>query len=176
MAIVPFDHAWSQVPAEDFVQDIVLDGLGAEFVSVGQGFRFGAGGAGTVATFAHYAELTTRVVPLVTRGPAGEPVSSTRIRRLILDGDVESAADLLGASLTLPAVTVDDGRLLISSRFVRPAPGLYLGRVNGHRCALRVCRDRTVAVDGAAATTGSTVEVTFEQRAFTDAARTPAEP
>ncbi|MET8325742.1 FAD synthetase family protein [Streptomyces sp. NPDC005181] len=163
VAIVPFDQAWSQVSAEDFVEGIVVDRLGAEFVSVGQGFRFGARGAGTTTTFDQCPELSTRVVPLVTRGPAGEPISSTRIRRLIFDGDVEVAADLLGAFLVLPAVVGDEGQLLISSEFARPAPGFYLGYVDSHPCALRVCQDRTVAVMGTART-GTHVEVTFVER------------
>ncbi|MFF3057412.1 hypothetical protein [Streptomyces sp. NPDC057909] len=164
VAIVPFDQAWSRVSAEDFVEGVLVDRLGAEFVSVGQGFRFGARGAGTTATFDQYPELSTRVVPLVTRGPAGEPISSTRIRRLIFDGDVEVAAGLLGASLTLPAVVGDKGQFLISSDFARPAPGLYLGYVDSRPCALRVCQDRTVAVMSTART-GTHVEVTFVKRA-----------
>ncbi|MFG2475539.1 hypothetical protein [Streptomyces fagopyri] len=164
VAIVAFDRTWSRVPAEDFIESVLVDRLGAEFVSVGQGFRFGARGAGTTATFARYPELSTRVVPLVTRGPTGEPISSTRIRRLVADGDVELAADLLGASFTLPAVVGDEGRLLISSTFARPAPGFYLGYVDSHPCALRVCQDRTVAVTSTART-GTHVDVTFVRRA-----------
>jgi riboflavin kinase/FMN adenylyltransferase len=130
VAIVPFDQAWSRVPAEDFVEGVVVD----------QGFRFGARGAGTTTTLEQYPELSTRVVPLVTWGPAREPISSTRIRRLIFDGDVELAADLLGASLALPAVVGDEGQLLISYEFALPAPGFYLGYVDSHPCALRVVR------------------------------------
>lgn len=164
VAIVPFDHAWSRVPAEDFVEGVLLDRLGAEFVSVGQGFRFGAHGAGTAATFDRYPELSTRIVPLVTRGAAGEPISSTRIRRLIFDGDVELAAELLGAALALPAVVGDEGQLLISSRFARPAPGFYFGYVDRRYCGIRVRQDRTVVVP-CPARTGTSVEVTFVKRA-----------
>jgi riboflavin kinase/FMN adenylyltransferase len=164
VAIVPFDQAWSRVSAEDFVEGVVVDQLGAESVSVGQGFRFGARGAGTTRTFEQHPELSTRVVPLVTWGPAHEPISSTRIRRLIFDGDVELAADLLGVSLALPAVVGDEGQLLISYEFALPAPGFYLGHVDSHPCSLRVCQDRTVQVMSTART-GTHVEVTFVKRA-----------
>ncbi|MGW2047703.1 FAD synthetase family protein [Streptomyces sp. NPDC001858] len=164
VAIVPFDQAWSRVPAENFVEDVLLDRLRADFVSVGEGFRFGARGAGTTATFDRYPELSTRVVPLVTRGGAGEPISSTRIRRLIFDGEVESAAELLGAALALPAVVGGEGQLLISPRFARPAPGFYFGCVDGRYCGIRVRQDRTAVVLGPART-GTSVEVTFVKRA-----------
>ncbi|MFF3462383.1 hypothetical protein [Streptomyces sp. NPDC002619] len=163
VAIVPFDQAWSRVSAEDFVEGVVVDQLGAEFVSVGQGFRFGARGAGTTTTFDQYPGLSTRVVPLVTQGPTGEPISSTRIRRLIFDGAVELAADLLGASVALPAIVGDAGQLLISSEFARPAPGSYLGYVDSHPCTLRVCQDHTVEVMRTART-GTHVEVRFVKR------------
>ncbi|MGW2935555.1 FAD synthetase family protein [Streptomyces sp. NPDC055722] len=163
VAIVPFDQAWSRVSAEDFVEGVVVDQLGAEFVSVGQGFRFGARGAGTTTTFEQHPELSTRVVPLVTWGPAREPISSTRIRRLVFHGDVESAAELLGVSLALPAVVGDEGQLLISYEFALPAPGFYLGYVDSHPCALRVCQDRTVEAMSTART-GTHVEVTFVKR------------
>ncbi|MGI5142860.1 MULTISPECIES: FAD synthetase family protein [unclassified Streptomyces] len=164
VAIVPFDHAWSRVSAEDFVEGVIVDQLGAEFVSVGEGFRFGARGAGTTATFEQHPELSTRVVPLVTWGPAREPISSTRIRRLVFDGDVESAAELLGVSLALPAVVGDEGQLLISYEFALPAPGFYLGYVDCHPCVLRVCQDRTVEAMSTVRT-GTHVEVTFVKRA-----------
>ncbi|AWW35855.1 FAD synthetase family protein [Streptomyces cadmiisoli] len=164
VAIVPFDRAWSRVPAEEFVERVLIDRLGAEFVSVGEGFRFGARGSGTTATFDRYPGLTTRVVPLVTRGPAGEPISSTRIRRLILDGEVELAAELLGGCLTLPAIVGDEGRLLISSRFARPGPGFYFGYVDGRYCGIRVRQDHTVAFLGTTRT-GTPVDVTFVKRA-----------
>ncbi|GAA1586992.1 hypothetical protein GCM10009789_45670 [Kribbella sancticallisti] len=164
VAIVAFDRAWSRVPAEDFVESVVVGRLGAESVSVGQDFRFGAGGAGTTTTFDQYPGLSTRIIPLVTQGPAAEPISSTRIRRLIFDGDVETAAKLLGAPLALPAVVGDGGRLLISSDFARPAPGAYLGFVDSHACGLRVRADRTVAVTGLTPA-GAFVEVTFVKRA-----------
>jgi riboflavin kinase/FMN adenylyltransferase len=163
VAIVPFDLAWARVTAEDFVDRVVVGRLGAEFVSVGQGFRFGAEGAGTTAIFDQYPELSTRVVPLVARGPAGDPISSTRIRRLIVDGRVEEAADLLGAPLSLPAVVGEEGQLLIAAEFARPAPGLYLGYVDTSLCTLRVRQDLTIKTLGSARS-GTQVQVTFVQR------------
>ncbi|CND52516.1 riboflavin kinase/FMN adenylyltransferase [Mycobacterium tuberculosis] len=163
VAVVPFDRAWSRVSAEDFIECVVLDQLNAAFVSVGHGFRFGAEGTGTTASFGRYPELGVRVVPLVTLHPAGEVVSSTRIRRLVLDGDVEAAAGLLGAHLVLPAVADGTGRLLIDDTFVRPAPGLYLGYVDACPQTLRVGEDSDVTFAGGARP-GSRVEITFVKR------------
>ena len=164
VAIIPFDQSWARMSAEDFVDSVVVGSLGADFVSVGEGFRFGAGGAGTTATFGQHPDLSTRVTPLVTRGSSREPISSTRIRRLIFDGDVEEAAALLGAPFTLPAVVGDRGQLHIEAAFAHPAPGVYLANIDSHPCGVRVCQDLTIEVLGSART-GTNVEVTFLKRA-----------
>jgi riboflavin kinase/FMN adenylyltransferase len=163
VAIVRFDRGWSEMSAEDFVEHVVIGRLGADFVSVGEGFSFGARGAGTTAMFERHPGLATRVVPLVTRGGANEPISSTRIRRLVGEGDVEEAASMLGEPLTLPAEVGPQNELSISAEYVVPAPGLYLGRLDQRRCALRVQPDRTVEVLGTPCA-GSQIQVSFLER------------
>ncbi|MBO4583724.1 MAG: riboflavin biosynthesis protein RibF [Clostridia bacterium] len=83
--------------AERFVEEVVLGKLNAKEVFCGFNFRFGRGGAAGADKLralleARGAKLT--VIPPVELD--GEPVSSSRIRRLIGDGDVENAARALG--------------------------------------------------------------------------------
>ena len=42
LVVIPFDHDFSTIPAEEFCSRILVDTLGAEKVSVGENFRFGA--------------------------------------------------------------------------------------------------------------------------------------
>lgn len=163
VAIVPFDRRWSEVTAEEFVEQVVVGRLGGGFVSVGEGFRFGARGSGTTATFGRYPGLRTRVVPLVTRGKAGAAISSTRIRRLVAAGDVEEAASLLGEPLTLSAEVGPRGEVSIPPEFAVPAAGLYRGRIDQRGYALRVRADGTVEALGAAGT-GRRVQLSFLER------------
>ena len=46
--VLPFTHSLSQVSAEEFVHDVIVDRLHASNVVVGQNFRFGHRGAGSV--------------------------------------------------------------------------------------------------------------------------------
>ena len=83
--------------AERFVEEIVIGKLNAKRVFCGFNFRFGKGGAAGPEKLgellsANGAELT--VIPPVELD--GEPVSSSRIRRLIAEGDVVNAARALG--------------------------------------------------------------------------------
>ena len=83
--------------AERFVDEIVLGRLNAKEVFCGFNFRFGRGGAAGPRELGEL--LSARGAKLTVIPPVeldGEPVSSSRIRRLIADGDVANAARALG--------------------------------------------------------------------------------
>ncbi len=95
------------MPAVDFVEKELLSSFKARHVVCGYDFRFGKGGEGdstmlSALLAAHGVGCT--VLPAVTVG--GEAVSSTRIRRLIANGDVETLPELLGRlyGFNLPVV------------------------------------------------------------------------
>jgi len=83
--------------AEDFTRDYLVRQLHAAAVICGFNFRFGRGGTGDAdflrAVLAEYGVPLTVIDP-VTAGRA--IVSSTRIRAAVADGDMETAAALLG--------------------------------------------------------------------------------
>ncbi len=84
--------------AEDFVKEILVKRLNADFASCGGNFRFGRNGSGTpemlVELAKRYGMSGVRVVEDVCLD--GEMISSTRIRELIREGDIEEANKLLG--------------------------------------------------------------------------------
>src|SRR5215204_4824012 len=97
LVVIPFDREFSTIPAEEFCSRILIETLGAERVSVGENFRFGARAKGDPEMLQARPEFSTRVLPLVEVD--GETVSSTRIRALAAAGDVEGAMRCLGAPL-----------------------------------------------------------------------------
>jgi riboflavin kinase/FMN adenylyltransferase len=80
MVVIPFDREFSKRSAEDFIEKILVEQLGATRVSVGENFRFGAKAKGHPGMLVSHDELETRVVPLVEVD--GETVSSSRVRAL----------------------------------------------------------------------------------------------
>ena len=99
VVVVHFDQERATETAEDFVSDVLVGMLSAATVVVGSDFHFGKGRAGNVALLeAMGAAHEFEVVPfaLVSDAAQGGVVSSTRIRRLIAEGDLPSAARLLG--------------------------------------------------------------------------------
>jgi riboflavin kinase/FMN adenylyltransferase len=94
---VEFDDEFASLSPEQFVQQYLVEGLRAEWVLVGEDFRFGNGGAGNIDLLRELGAkhgFRVKVVAPVTVD--GEVVSTTRIRALLDAGDVTSAAVLLG--------------------------------------------------------------------------------
>ncbi len=97
MLTLAFDERLASQPAEDFIQETLVDALHAKIVIVGEDFRFGAGGAGDVSMLHDLGQqlgFEVRVVPSATVD--GAKVSTSAIRALLDLGDVAGAAKLLG--------------------------------------------------------------------------------
>ena len=98
LLVLPFTRAFARVRADRFIDMIGSPPLGAEVIVVGENFRFGHGGAGTAEAMRAYGRsngIVVEIPPMVSSAD-GKPISSTRIRRIVGDGRVEEAAELLG--------------------------------------------------------------------------------
>jgi riboflavin kinase / FMN adenylyltransferase len=134
-----FDQEFSELSAERFITEYLVNGLSAKYVFVGQENRFGAGGLGNLA-------LLQQLGPALgfsARGVAhvealGERVSTTRIRSLLDTGDVATVAQLLGRNhLTIGVVQhgkklgrtfgFPTANLSRESEGYLPADGIYAG-------------------------------------------------
>ena len=147
LVVIPFDTGFSSIAAEDFCSRILVQALGAERVSVGENFRFGAKAKGDPQMLASREEFETRVVPLVEVD--GEIVSSTRIRSLVAAGEVEAATRCLGAPFLFEGTVVEgDGRgrelgfatanIVPADDLVSPGHGVYAAFADGRPAAVNV--------------------------------------
>ncbi|MFN8162012.1 MAG: riboflavin biosynthesis protein RibF [Solirubrobacterales bacterium] len=147
LVVIPFDREFAGRSAESFVEDVLIGALGAEHVSVGENFRFGAKARGDPAMLAARGEFETRVVPLVEVD--GETVSSTRIRALVAAGEVDVARRCLDAPFMLEGEVVSGDRrgrelgfptanIVPDDRLVIPGHGVYAAFANGHPAAVSV--------------------------------------
>lgn len=102
---LPFDAALATLSPEDFVREVLADGLGVRHVSVGADFRFGherAGDAHLLERLGPAAGFGVTVVPLVS--DSFGDYSSTAIRRALTEGRPEEAARILGHSHRIEGV------------------------------------------------------------------------
>ncbi|MDQ1741556.1 MAG: riboflavin kinase / adenylyltransferase [Pseudonocardiales bacterium] len=147
MVVIPFDKEFSQKTAEQFIDEVLIERLGATKVSIGENFRFGAKAKGDPEMLAARDEFETRVVPLVEM--AGETISSTQIRALIAAGEVDVARRFLGAPVMYEGEVVKgDGRgrelgfptanIVPAEDLAAPGHGVYAAFANGHPAAVNV--------------------------------------
>ncbi len=109
---------------ESFVKEILCGKLNVAYVSCGRDFRFGKGascGAEELAQFGKKYGFETETADDVC--VSGERVSSTLIRRLVKDGEMEKAAEYLGEPYAI---------------FKKVTHGAQLGRTIGYPTANQV--------------------------------------
>jgi riboflavin kinase/FMN adenylyltransferase len=94
VVVLPFTKEFAGKSPDEFIRQILQDQLGASHVSVGSNFTFGYKAAGSVDYLkSHSAGFEVSAVLLEEN--RGSAISSSRIRTLIVDGDVERANELL---------------------------------------------------------------------------------
>jgi riboflavin kinase/FMN adenylyltransferase len=95
--LLEFNHHLAAMPAETFVQRILIDGLGVRHLYVGDDFRFGNGRSGDMNLLRQMgANAGFRVDSLPTIALHGSRISSTRVRQALQAGDLQTAQDCLG--------------------------------------------------------------------------------
>jgi len=133
---IPFDRAFSNVTAAEFVDEVLDRGVGAAHLACGPDFAFGHRRGGDVGFLAERAEalgIGLTVVPKLSDEQG--PISSTRIRRLLQDGYPERAALDLGRDWAVRGVVAhgdERGRTigfptanLALGAHLEPARGVY---------------------------------------------------
>ncbi len=91
-----FDRKIANLSPREFVDALLADGLGASRVVVGANFAFGkerAGSTDDLRQICRERGIATDICEKIDSG--GEVVSSTRIRKLLREGDIGEATDLL---------------------------------------------------------------------------------
>jgi riboflavin kinase/FMN adenylyltransferase len=147
LIVIDFDTRFAARSPQSFVDDVLVDLLGATDVAVGANFRFGHRAQGDAAMLAADGRFATRVEPLFEVD--GEVVSSSQIRRLVLAGDVARAGDFLGAPFELRGEVVEGERrgrglgfptanIVPDPALVTPGHGIYAGRVDGRPAAVSI--------------------------------------
>jgi riboflavin kinase/FMN adenylyltransferase len=138
LVVIPFDGAFAERSARDFIDHVLVERVAATHVSVGENFRFGHKAQGDAALLSGDDRFATRVVPLLEVD--GEVVSSSHIRGLVAGGAVHYADELLGAPFAVDGeVQHGDKRgrtlgfptanLVPAPGFVVPGHGVYACRV-----------------------------------------------
>ena len=107
-----FNHAFSSLSADQFIEQVLVRTLQARYVLVGDDFRFGAKRAGDFSLLERAGKqfgFDTEFLPTVE--VAGERSSSTAVRAALAAGELEHAARLLGRPYSISGRVVHGDKL-----------------------------------------------------------------
>ena len=133
--------AIKELSGEEFVRRVLRERLNAAFVSCGRDFRFGRGASCGVDELREFGRKYGFEAEVVSDVRLGESiVSSSAIRRLLKEGSIEKANELLGKPYVISGTVVDGnhiGRTIdfptINQNFgtgqLVPAYGVYSGNI-----------------------------------------------
>jgi riboflavin kinase/FMN adenylyltransferase len=140
--IVAFTEEQAHEDPADFVRRVLVNGLGARLVVVGEDFHFGFQRMGNVALLGELGRVHDfEVAPIQLvprRDEINEPVSSTAIRRALAGGQVEVATEMLGRPFETRGVVVHGDKrggqigfptanIEVPNVMCLPADGVYAG-------------------------------------------------
>jgi riboflavin kinase/FMN adenylyltransferase len=147
LVVIPFDAAFAKRSAQEFIDDVLVDALGARSVAIGENFRFGHKAQGDPQLLRADERFATSVHALLEVD--GEIVSSSHIRGLVLAGELREANRLLGSTFQLCGEVVHGDRrgrelgfptanLIPQEDYVCPGHGVYACRANGQAAAVSI--------------------------------------
>lgn len=162
--VLPFDKAFADKTAEEFVVGVLKEKVGIKKIYVGYDHTFGKGRGGSKDTIEELGDMygfDTRTVPVRKQGKL--TVSSTKIRAAIRRGEIEKANQMLGYTYSIKGTVVHGQGLATGLGFptanfgeifeykLMPANGVYLVRtkIDGkHYYGMANCGNRpTIAND-----------------------------
>lgn len=140
---VNFTKAYAGITAKEFILEHISR-LNAKRIVVGEGFHFGKGGDSSTSELKELCaqiNVSVTVVPLIKEDD--REISSSTIRSLVQDGNMEAAqarlgrpytvtgnvihGEALGRELGFPTINLGE-----TDSYVTPKPGIYLGTVEIH--------------------------------------------
>ena len=140
--VLPFNEKFAAQPPDDFINNVLVKGLGVKYVLVGDDFRFGAKRLGDYAMLdAAGAQLGFDVARMNSYEVRGLRVSSSAVREALARGAMGEVAQLLGRPYAISGHVVHGRKLgrelqcpTLNLRFAHWKPaasGIFVVRVHG---------------------------------------------
>ncbi|MEI6307563.1 MAG: bifunctional riboflavin kinase/FAD synthetase [Actinomycetes bacterium] len=137
--VVNFNSDFSKLSPDQFIEDILVGRFAAEHVVIGENFNFGYKAQGTPKYLSEVGPKYGFGVSIVKlQEDRGSTISSSRIRNLIIDGQIDRANELLTRNFYLKGLVIHGekrGREIgyptanigLTSLATIPADGVYAG-------------------------------------------------
>jgi riboflavin kinase/FMN adenylyltransferase len=112
LAIVPFTEVFANQPADDYIQNFLIEKFHPHTIIIGYDHRFGRDRQGDYRLLEKMSTVFNYVLKEIPKQVLDEiAISSTNIREAIIHGDIETASKLLGYDFFFEGVVVDGDKL-----------------------------------------------------------------
>lgn len=102
LIITPFTRDFSNLSAEEYIKNILVDAIGTKKIIIGYDHRFGKDRLGSIRTLAENSSVYSYEVEEIPEQDINDvAVSSTKIRKALLNGDVALANEYLGYAFSI---------------------------------------------------------------------------
>tara|TARA_Y100001968_G_scaffold29085_1_gene22456 strand:+ start:1101 stop:2024 length:924 start_codon:yes stop_codon:yes gene_type:complete len=142
LVLIPFNKKLSQLSADSFIKDILINQLKAKNISVGANFRFGfkrSGDINTIKNAIKDMDIKLKVISIL-KDKDGR-LSSSRIRDLLQKSDLKNAYKILNRAYTFTGKVIEGkgigkrigfptANLEIDGRKFLPGEGVYAAWTN----------------------------------------------
>lgn len=136
LVCLPFDKTLAQMPAGEFVEQVLVRGLGVRHLIIGYDYAFGNNREGDADFLRQEGEIHNFSVEVLGAVADGEAAcSSTRVRQMLGAGDVAGVVKLLGRHFTLEGAVIPGVQRgtqlgfptanLNTEKEILPRPGVY---------------------------------------------------
>jgi riboflavin kinase / FMN adenylyltransferase len=140
LVTLPFDQKLSKMPAREFIEEVLVQGLGVRHLIIGYDYAFGfnrEGDADFLRELGQEHDYTVEVLGAVLQGD--EVFSSTGVRHRLAAGNVAGVVKFLGRHFTLEGEVVHGAQRgaqlgfptanLVTEKEILPRPGVYAVKV-----------------------------------------------
>lgn len=146
LIILPFDKSFSRITPTEYIRDFLVNKINVHTMVIGYDHQYGRNRAGNLELLNELAPVYNFEVEEISAQEIAEiKVSSTKIRKAILDGNIKTASDFLNHSFTLQGTIVKGKQLgrtigfptaniqIKESYKIVPKDGVYVikGEING---------------------------------------------
>ena len=141
LVIAPFSIEFSQISAQEYIEDFLLKNFNPRYIVIGYDHRFGLNRQGNIDTLRKYENNNLEILEIEKQEIDNLAISSTKVRQALADGYIEKATNLLGHAYILSGKVVHGEKLgnkigfptaniepLHKSKLI-PSKGIYAVRV-----------------------------------------------
>lgn len=146
LIILPFDKSFSRITPTEYIRDFLVNKIKVHTMVIGYDHRFGRNREGSLELLNELSSVYNYEVEEISAQEIAEiKVSSTKIRKAILNGDINTATEYLKHSFTLQGIVIKGKQLgrtigfptaniqVSESYKIIPQDGVYVikGEING---------------------------------------------